>query len=281
MRTTSLRDDHPRGGDAGRVPEFPAPPGDSGGRTGARTSPVGPVHLCGTWLAIHTTDQAAVLAALDLSGPVPVTMRQGEAAWNRDHHSWGLARDDHRSHGRVYVAPAIDGWTLVFGTLPETAHIDPADRSTWARRVQTLCARLSTRFGATHLYGMSCGDAWTMWCLAEAGAVRRYYEAGSGERLGGPHRAEDGYRLPDEDDELPADAYDGIDPADVDAVMARRAELFERHALPEVCYATDIAASTSVDPSVFGPDTPVSGQALLALTACGREHGVVPDPPGR
>lgn len=215
-----------------------------------------------------------MLATLDLSDARPVTMGQGEAAWNRDHHSWDLAADDHRSHGRMYVTPVIDGWTLAFGTPPELAHTDPADRGAWAVRVQALCARLSARFGAAHLYGMSCGDPWTMWCLAEDGTVRRYYEAGTGERLG-EHPAEDGYRLPD-DDGLPTDAYDGIDPADVDAVAARRAELFERLALPEVCYATEIAAQASVDPSTFGPSTVVTGQALLALTACGREHGTPP-----
>lgn len=286
MRTPSLRDDHPVGEDIGCAPTSAGPPRGTRTRTGEHPhalpggppSHVRPVHLCGTWLAIRATDQAAVLAALDLSDPVPVSMRQGEAAWNRDHHAWDLARDDHRGHARVYVTPAVDGWTLVFGTLPDAAHVEADDRGAWARRVQALCARLSARFGAAHLYGMSCGDAWTMWCLAEAGTVRRYYEAGTGERLGEPHPAEDGYRLPDDDEGLPADAYDGIDPADASAVLARRAELYERHALPDVCYATDIAAQTSADPSAFGPHTAVSGQALLALTACGREHGIPPGP---
>ncbi|GIF95842.1 hypothetical protein [Catellatospora citrea] len=247
MRIPSLRDDHPRRDDTGRAP----------------TSPARPVHLCGTWLAISTGDQAAVLTALDLSDPVPVTMRQGESAWNRDHHSWDT--DGDRRHPRMYVTPVLDGWTLVFGELPGPA--PRADRS-WARDVRDLCARLSARFGAAHLYGMSCGDPWTMWCLAESGSVLRYYETGTGERIGS-HPAEDGYRLPDEDEGLPPEAFDGIDPADADAVMARRAELYERHALPEVCYATDIAALTSVDPGTFGARTRVSGQGVLALTALG------------
>ncbi|MFD0599780.1 hypothetical protein ACFQZ4_51825 [Catellatospora coxensis] len=270
---TPLRDSRTRGGDACHASNFAPSPRHAGEHPpGAQA---GPVHLCGTWLAIRTTDQAAVLAELDLSDPRPVSTDQGEAAWNRDRHSWDLPADDHRSHGRVYVTPVIDGWTLVFGTSPDLAHADPADRGVWAGRAQDLCARLSARFGAAHLYGMSCGDSWTMWCLAEAGRVRRYYEVEPGERLG-EHPAEDGYRLPDDDEGLPADAYDGIDQADVDAVLARRAELYERLALPEVCYATDIAALTSVDPSTFGPSTAVSGQAVLALTACGREHGIAP-----
>lgn len=236
------------------------------------------MHLCGTWLALRTTDEQAVLAALALSDPVPVTLSQGESAWNRDHHSWELDHDDHRRHARVYLPPAVDGWTLVFGALPDTAH--PGSGGGWAGRVQALCTRLSARFGVAHLYGMSCGDSWTAWCLAEAGTVHRYYEYGSTERLGEPHPAEDGYRLPDEPDGLPPDAYAGIEPADVDVVMARRAALFEQHAVPDVCYATEIAAHTSLDPSTFGPHTAMSGRALLALTACGRAYGVAPELPG-
>ncbi len=224
------------------------------------------MHLCGTWLAIRTGEQESVLVELGLSDPVPVTIGQGEAAWNRDHHSWD--RDHQDRPARVYVSPVTDGWTLVFGDLPGSA---PPAAGSWARDVQALCARLSARFGAAHLYGMSCGGPWTMWCLAEAGTVRRYYDAQTGERLGS-HPAEDGYRLPDEDEGLPPDAYDGIDADDIDAVMARRAELYERLALPEVCYATDIAALTSVDPSTFGPHTRVSGQGVLALTAHGRRQ---------
>ncbi|MEV0460871.1 hypothetical protein [Catellatospora methionotrophica] len=260
MRIPSIRDDRPRRDDTRRATASAGAPGD------APPSPARPVHLCGTWLAISTGDQAAVLAAVDLSDPVPVTMREGESAWNRDHHSWDT--DGRRRNTRMYVTPVIDGWTLVFGDLPGSAH--PAS-GLWARDAQALCARLSARFGAAHLYGMSCGDSWTMWCLAEAGTVRRYYELEAGERVGS-HPAEDGFRLPDEDEDLPPDAYDGIDPGDVDAVMARRAELYERLALPEVCYATDIAALTSVDPSTFGPHTRVSGQGVLALTAHGRRQ---------
>jgi hypothetical protein len=43
--------------------------------------------------------------------------------------------------------------------------------------------------------------------------------------------------------------------------------------VPEVCCATDIAARTSVDPSELGPGTVVEGLGVIALTACGREHG--------
>ncbi len=229
--------------------------------------------LCGTWLAVRTTDQAAVLAALDLSDAQPVTLRLGAAAWQRDQHCDSSATMDHRLHGQVYVTPAVDGWTLVFGLPTALAHTTSPD--SWARAARDVCASLSARFGATHLYGMACGGGWTVWCLAEQGTVRRYYEA-DGQRLGPRHPAEEGYLLPDEEPELPADAYAGIDPTDPDAYLNRRAELAERHAFPQTCYADDIAAATSVDPGGFGPHTVMTGQAVLALTACGREFGTAP-----
>ncbi|MEV4412569.1 HEAT repeat domain-containing protein [Catellatospora sp. NPDC049609] len=235
-----------------------------------------PVHLCGTWLAVRSTDQAAVLSALDLSDPEPVTLRLGESAWNHDHHGWHLQHDDHRRHGRAYVTPAVDGWTLVFGADTAMAHADSDDPFDWAYAVMCTCARLSELFGAAHLYGMSCGDGWTAWCLAEDGTVQRFYEADADNHAGPRHPAEEGFLLPDERPELPADAYAGIDFADTDAFMARRAELMERLGIPETCHATDIAALTSVDPSAFGPHTRMSGQGVLALTACGRAYGTAP-----
>lgn len=232
-----------------------------------------PMRLCGTWLALHTTDQADVLAALDLSDAQPVTLRLGAAAWQHDQHLDASAAMDHRLHGRVYVTPAVDGWTLVFGLPTALAHATGPD--SWAEAARHVCATLSARFGAAHLYGTACTDGWTAWCLAEHGTVLRYFEA-DGQSLGPRHPAEEGFLLPGEDPGLPADAYAGIDVTDPDAYLARRAELAEQYAIPETCHATDIAAATSVDPSAFGPHTRMSGQAVLALTACGRAHGTTP-----
>ncbi|BCJ75704.1 hypothetical protein CS0771_52480 [Catellatospora sp. IY07-71] len=241
-------------------------------RIKSRTEQPEPMRPCGMWLALHTTDQAAVLAALDLSDAQPVTLRLGTAAWWHDQHA-DAATMDHRLHGRVFVTPAVDGWTLVFGLPTVLAHA--TDPGSWSRAARDLCATLSARFGAAHLYGMACTDGWTVWCLAEQGTVLRYFEA-DGERYGPRHPAEDGFLLPGERPDLPADAYVGVDPADPDAWAARRADLAERHAIPETCHATDIAAATSADPSAFGPHTRMTGQAVLALTPCGREHGTTP-----
>jgi HEAT repeat protein len=135
----------------------------------------------GQWYAIPTDDQAAVLDALDLSDPVPVTMRYGAAA----------AAGQYPMGGAVaYVTPVLDGWTLAF-----TADVQ-LDRT----------AELSRRFGLAHAYLSwddvhGCGDA-TGWCIAERGDVVRCYlhQADYLEEIGAPHPAERGRVLPHEDD---------------------------------------------------------------------------------
>ncbi|MDN3357741.1 HEAT repeat domain-containing protein [Actinomadura sp. DC4] len=202
-----------------------------------------PMHLCGSWFAIPTGDQAAVLDAFDLSGPEPVTMRLGESAWNHDQHGLG---DDHSRCSRAYVSPRLDGWTLVFGA----AHDDGGDQ--WDA-VRDRCRALSRRFGGAHWYGMSCGDGWTGWCLAEDGEVVRFYENDDpDEQIGPRHSAEEGYLLFEEDD-LSEESLDEEE--------------------PDLCYATVVAGRASTDPSSFGAHTRVEGHGVLALTSCGREHG--------
>ncbi|WP_157436190.1 hypothetical protein [Actinospica robiniae] len=143
------------------------------------------MHLCGTWLAVPTTDQDAVLEAFGLSDPMPVTIRLGAAAWNRDHHDWY----EHNDCRRAYVTPAFDGWTLVFGKSPEAAHSSGNE----AHR-DALCdeaVRLSTRFGEAHWYGASCGDGWTAWCIARDGQIARFFDnfEEEGSAIGEPEKA--------------------------------------------------------------------------------------------
>ncbi|WP_327411646.1 hypothetical protein [Streptomyces sp. NBC_01233] len=69
---------------------------------------------------------------------------------------------------------------------------------------------------------MSCGDGWTAWCSAEAGAVVRHYDAFDAEENGdeGPsHPGESGYLLPHEHG-FPEDAFDGVDASDSAAFAA-------------------------------------------------------------
>jgi hypothetical protein len=225
-----------------------------------------PPHLCGGWFAVPTDDRGAVLDAFGLSGAMTVTMRMGGSVWNRDNHAW----DGHSRCSRMYVSPVLDGWTLVFGNLAEAAH----DRSRRRQVVRDRCASLSARFGAAHWYGMSCGDGWTAWCLAEDGAVTRCYDVFEPEDgVGSTHPAEDGFRLPHEDPGLPLGWADGIDLFDLERFRARHVEVRHEYGVLEECCATDIAARLSVDLSKLGPDTVVEGRGVIGLTACGREHG--------
>ncbi|MCX5008942.1 HEAT repeat domain-containing protein [Streptomyces sp. NBC_00638] len=245
------------------------------------------MHLCGAWYAVPTTDQAAVLDAFDLGDPEPVTLRTGAAAWNHDHHDWRPG-GGHRSCARVFVSPVLDGWTLVFGDRSDDAHrIEEAEGprrdEVMTEVVRERCAGLSRRFGAAHWYGMSCGDGWTAWCIAERGEVVRHYdtyeaeENDEGDGDEGPgHPAEAGFLLPHQDG-FPDDAFDGIAVSDSEAFAARYQEVKERLGIPDTCEAVDIAARISVDPGSLGPETTVVGHGVLALSACGREHG---HPPG-
>ncbi|NUP46902.1 MAG: HEAT repeat domain-containing protein [Catenulispora sp.] len=130
-----------------------------------------PMHLCGTWLAFPTSDQDAVLEALDLSDPITVPMGLGADVWNHDHHGWY----GHNSCRRMYVTPALNGWTLAFGDPPEQGHAGQTAEIVAAMQAQL--ARLSTVFGEAHSYGESCGDGWTSWCIARDGEIVRYYDA--------------------------------------------------------------------------------------------------------
>ncbi|MDQ0603691.1 hypothetical protein QF037_008036 [Streptomyces canus] len=141
------------------------------------------------------------------------------------------------------------------------------------------CADLSRGFGAAQWYGMSCGDGWTAWCIAEGGEVVRFYDAFDAAEKGdeGPgHPAESGYRLPhehvDTGDAFDAvgDLPDGAGPLDVEAFYARYVQVKRDLGIPDTCYATDIAVRLSVDP---GARTRITGTGVLALTACGRRYG--------
>ncbi|MFI6963402.1 hypothetical protein [Streptomyces sp. NPDC050149] len=141
------------------------------------------------------------------------------------------------------------------------------------------CAELNRRFGSAHWYGVSGGDGWTAWCVAEGGEVVRHYDVFDAEENGdgGPaHPAEAGYLLPHQDDGFPRGAFEGVNAADAEAVAARYRQVkadLQIPDIPDTCYANDVAARLSVDPGAPGAHTRVSGRGILALTACRREHG--------
>ncbi|MEU0561366.1 HEAT repeat domain-containing protein [Dactylosporangium sp. NPDC006015] len=249
-----------------------------------------PMHLCSTWFAVPTADQAAVLNALDLSDPVPVTMRLGAAAWNADHHAWD---HEHGGCARVYVSPTLEGWTLAFGR-PVPSH-DAGEDAVRGHAAATAVA-LSRRFGAAHWYGMSCGDGWTAWCIAVEGTVVAESDGRFDDDLDDDDEAPPGPTVPWPEPiivvagQLPlfdVAAATGSDPSvpTPDPVIRSRlaAQLIEQCAvlMEEGRTAGYLAASTvagrlSVDPGSIGPGTRHEGHGVLALTACGRKHGVPP-----
>jgi hypothetical protein len=234
-----------------------------------------PMHLCGSWYALPTADQAAVLDAFDLIGPRPVTMRLGESAWNYDHHNWSSR--EHRACRRAYVTPCLDGWTLVFGRLPTVAHAPDDEYETVLRDdVLNRCTELSARFGAAHWYGASCGDGWTAWCIAEAGTVIRYYDVEDpDDQIGETHPAEAGYVLPHENP-FPDDAFDGVPVGSADAFTARYQQVKRELNNPDDAHATAVAARASVDPAALGLHTTVAGRPVIALTTCGATMASAP-----
>ena len=143
----------------------------------------------GTWYAIPTTDQVALLEAFDLCEPVEVSLRAGFAMWDPAHR--GRMRWQRRSlkwarsamprvhafeYPEVFVTPALDGWTLVLtddevldeaGDVPDDAY----DRDKHAHR---RCAELSRRFGTAHWYNNPADYEiypYAGWCIAENGAI--------------------------------------------------------------------------------------------------------------
>ncbi|WP_157852571.1 hypothetical protein [Kitasatospora sp. NRRL B-11411] len=134
----------------------------------------------------------------------------------------------------------------------------------------------SRRFGSVQWYGMSCGDDRTARCITENGEVVHHYDAYNAEEDGDDdhagHPTESGYLLPHQDG-FPDDAFAGVSHSDSGAFRARYHQVKEELQIPDACHATHIAARLPVDPAGLGPETRIEGRGVLALTACGREHG--------
>jgi hypothetical protein len=195
--------------------------------------PLGPTFVdeC-VWYATPTTDQAAVLDALQLTSAVPVGFHEGARLFDAQ-------RD--RPAKAVLVTPAFDGWTLVLH--------DPAldlDRDLEA---------LSARFGAAHSYGHSsqsgCGD-WSDWTVAEHGEQQQscYLDLYGNDSMGPATRDEMlawvNQRRRPATPRLPTagDPYDGWNDWELNA--------------------ESVAHRLSVSLARLGPHTTVKGTSLLA-----------------
>ncbi|MFQ6229556.1 hypothetical protein [Nocardia sp. NPDC002869] len=259
--------------------------------------PLPQIDFASTWYALPTTDQAAVLTALDLHDPVPATMRMGFAPWqgflpqyvNTD----AYELDDPHRYWRsglpqVFVTPALDGWTLVLWEELLTQ----SDEEMY-RRVE----RLSRRFGAAHRYcQFDSGHGYSSdWCVAESGAVRIHCGCYDGEVV--VHRSAElspsmpaaeavrdwlaahdhgkGHRPP-----KPAPVYQ-VSRSEKDRLRARfgkdplpPAEEDHRYAKEALreweCGVQGAAWRLSISPDTFGLHTRVQGTGVLAVPATRR-----------
>jgi hypothetical protein len=215
---------------------------------------------CGSWLALPTGDQNAIMDSLDLSDPRPATMRLGFAAYSCDRH--GLASRERRA-GRVFITPQLNGWTLVMGGGWRCAFDD-----------EVVAARqLSERFGAAQAFGFDGQTGWSSYLICTNGNIVRRYVGESPELCIGPRLAVEENRLLFDDFPFADGDLSEIDLQGPDK-DAQWASLLARYELIGDCNTLTVADAMSVSPVNLTANTMKSGHGILALTALGRIHGV-------
>ncbi|CAM5649274.1 hypothetical protein BOQ63_040380 [Streptomyces viridifaciens] len=231
-----------------------------GAKTGVSEDRPVPLVCCWlAWIAVNTGDQAEVMDLLGLSAPLPVSFEVGVDTVDGDGHPFS-DDDPHDGFRRVFVTPELAGWTLVAG-----AWCDPVDAER-AADVLAACERLSARYGRAQAYWYSAQNDGSAVLVAEQGVAVRRFGFVPGEEtahleLGAPlpyeqrRRAELG---------LPPLAAGQVDPEE-------QADDWEWELLE---LAPRLAGELSLDPGAIGPDTPVRGTGVLALTEYGRRLGV-------
>jgi hypothetical protein len=193
------------------------------------------------WLAVETSDRAALVTALRLTDVREIPWADGAALIDEVAHS-GDGR-----FSTVVVTPAISQWTLAFGAwcgLPYLKNVAP---------VTALCADLSTRFGRAQAFFHSEQNDGEAWLIAENGAVIRrwiaeYPELAMGEPAGVERRLLDAFGISGKPEDL--------DPDDD--------RLVEWVATWGECHATVIAAEESLDPTVISQAATLAGTMLVA-----------------
>jgi hypothetical protein len=205
------------------------------------------------WMAVHTSDQAGLVAQLGLTDAREVSW--GEAV--------GLVDDTaHDRAATVVVTPTIKGWTLIVGpwcALPDLHR---------TALVTNLCRELSVRHGKAQAYfhseecddgdvRLGSDDIGEAWLIAENGVVIRrwiseYPELASGEPFGVERRLLTSYGISGKPEDLDLD-----DDADAEDL----ADWFKWGD----CQATVVAEESSLDPTRIGAETQASGR-LLAMT---------------
>ncbi|MFJ9096836.1 HEAT repeat domain-containing protein [Streptomyces globisporus] len=204
-----------------------------------------PLDLCSaSWLAVPTEDHQSIAQALGLHEIRPATFALGYDI---------VAHDtmDCAEYGRVYVTPAVDGWTLVLG--PWCSPVDPER----AADVLAVVTSLSRRYGRAQAYFFGEQGGGSGWLIAEQGAVLRRRSAT--ERTCDADLAM-GSPLPEE---LTAGLEEGLTPKDSEDDW----ESFATYLAPV------LAGRLGVSPFDLEPTTPVRGAGFTALTPYAREHG--------
>lgn len=115
--------------------------------------PYHPIQACRPtrWLAIRTRDLHAVQLALGLSNPQPCSWSEGFF-----------------SPGKLFIAPPVNGWTLVFGAgLPL-----PDDDVDWCYR---FLRELSRKLGHVQFFQADPVLQHHAWAQVESGRIRRAY----------------------------------------------------------------------------------------------------------
>ena len=197
-----------------------------------------------SWLAVETSDQAALVTGLRLTGVREISWADGVGLIDEVAHS-GDGR-----FSTVVVTPVIHGWTLVIGAwcgLPYLKNVAP---------VTGLCVDLSARFGRAQAFFHSEQSDGEAWLIAENGAVIRrwideYPELAMGEPVGVERRLLDAVGISGKPEDLDPD----------DDRLGGWASSWGG------CYATVIAAEASLDPTVINQAAAPAGTMLVAAPA--------------
>jgi hypothetical protein len=200
-----------------------------------------------SWLAVRAAPPEAILAALDLSAPAPVTWRRGLNAVCGDF--WDFKAPSQAFLSRVFITPEVSGWRLAIG-----GWLGGADQEHPGVEVADYCRRLSAKFGDAHAFTTQGRMDWYCWCLARGGVVyRQFFWADS-------------------------PLVDAGAPTRVEARSRDEASGRPRAWCPSEGLVMAIAGECSIDPSRLG-SMRSAGPGYLAVSAWGREHGVPSRPP--
>lgn len=196
-----------------------------------------------SWFAVRTSDQAEVVEQLGLTDVQETTWADGVELVD------ALAHNGEERFSTVVVTPAVQGWTLVVGAWFGLPYLERT------AQVTNLCREFSARFGKAQAYFHSEQNDGEAWLIAEDGEVIRrwvseYPELAIGAPFGVERRLLEAFGITGKPEDL--DPQDDL----ADSWAATWGD----------CFATTVAAESSLDPTQIGQDTRVHGTMLVAGT---------------